>query len=124
MSEVEEVDVVVVGMGPGGEDVAGRLAEAGLKVVGVEARLVGGECPYYGCIPSKMMIRASDLLAEGRRIGELAGTAEVTPDWSKVADRIREEATDDWDDKVAADRFTGKGGILVRGRGKLTGDRE
>ncbi|GAA3231821.1 NAD(P)/FAD-dependent oxidoreductase [Actinocorallia longicatena] len=111
-------------MGPGGEDVAGRLAEAGLKVVGVESRLVGGECPYFGCVPSKMMIRASDLLAEGRRIGDLAGSAEVAPDWSKVAGRIRDEATDDWDDKVAADRFTGKGGILVRGYGSLTGERE
>ena len=46
---VETVDVVVVGMGPGGEAVAGELAAAGLSVVGVESRLVGGECPYYGC---------------------------------------------------------------------------
>ena len=67
MSE-HEVDVVVIGLGPGGEDAAGRLAEAGLRVAGVEARLVGGECPYWGCVPSKMMIRAADLLAEGRRI--------------------------------------------------------
>ena len=72
MSE-HEVDVVVIGLGPGGEDVAGRLADAGLAVAGVEARLVGGECPYWGCIPSKMMIRAANLLAEGRRIPGLAG---------------------------------------------------
>jgi pyruvate/2-oxoglutarate dehydrogenase complex dihydrolipoamide dehydrogenase (E3) component len=64
----EQVDVVVVGMGPGGEAVAGRLAEAGLAVVGVEERLVGGECPYWGCVPSKMMICAANLLAEARRI--------------------------------------------------------
>ena len=63
-----EVDVVVLGMGPGGEDAAGRLATAGLSVAGVEDRLVGGECPYWGCIPSKMMIRAANLLAEGRRV--------------------------------------------------------
>ncbi|MDX6296240.1 MAG: hypothetical protein QOI51_97, partial [Nocardioidaceae bacterium] len=53
-----EVDVVVIGLGPGGESVATKLAEAGLDVVGVDKHLVGGECPYYGCIPSKMMIRA------------------------------------------------------------------
>ena len=47
-----EVDVVVIGMGPGGEDVAGRLAESGLTVVGVERELVGGECPYWACVPS------------------------------------------------------------------------
>ena len=60
----EQADVVVVGLGPASEDVAGRLAEAGLDVVGVEAELVGGECPYWGCVPSKMMIRAANLLAE------------------------------------------------------------
>jgi len=115
-----EVDVVVIGLGPGGEYAAGRLAEAGLAVAGVEARLVGGECPYWGCIPSKMMIRAADLLAEGRRIPGLAGSSVVTPDWAPVAHRIRAEATDDWDDTVAADRFTGKGGRLFRGYGRIT----
>lgn len=117
----EQVDVVVIGMGPGGEHVAGRLAEAGLSVVGVEAELVGGECPYWGCVPSKMMIRAGNLLAEGRRIPGMAGASEVTPDWAPLARRIRDEATDDWNDQVAADRFTGKGGRLVRGRGRLAG---
>ena len=68
------VDVVVIGMGPGGEYAAEQLAEAGLTVAGVEDRLVGGECPYWGCVPSKMMIRAADLLAEGRRIPGMAGT--------------------------------------------------
>ncbi|MFD8993930.1 dihydrolipoyl dehydrogenase family protein [Streptomyces abikoensis] len=117
----EQVDVVVIGMGPGGEHVAGGLAEAGLAVVGVEAELVGGECPYWACVPSKMMIRAGNLLAEGRRIPGMAGSARVDADWAPVAARIRDEATDDWDDRVAADRFTGKGGRLVRGRGRLAG---
>jgi pyruvate/2-oxoglutarate dehydrogenase complex dihydrolipoamide dehydrogenase (E3) component len=115
-----EVDVVVLGMGPGGEDAAERLAAAGLTVAGVEARLVGGECPYWGCVPSKMMIRAANLLAEGRRIPGLAGRSQIYPDWAPVALRIREEATDNWDDKVAVDRFTGKGGILFRGHGTIT----
>jgi pyruvate/2-oxoglutarate dehydrogenase complex dihydrolipoamide dehydrogenase (E3) component len=88
-------------------------------VVGIEKELLGGECPYWGCVPSKMMIRAADALAEGRRIPALSGTSTTHPDFSIVADRIRDEATDDWDDQVAADRFTGKGGRLVRGEGRL-----
>lgn len=121
---VENVDVVVVGMGPGGEAVAGELAAAGLAVVGVEARLVGGECPYYGCVPSKMMIRAANVVAEARRVPELAGSASVAPDFSMVARRVRAEATDNWDDAVAAKRFTDKGGRLVRGVGSLSGPRQ
>ena len=121
MSATDQADVVVIGMGPGGEEVAGRLAQAGLDVVGIEKQLLGGECPYWGCIPSKMMIRAADLLAEGRRIPGMAGAATVSPDWGPVAKRIREEATDTWDDKVAVDRFVGKGGRFVRGEGRLIG---
>jgi pyruvate/2-oxoglutarate dehydrogenase complex dihydrolipoamide dehydrogenase (E3) component len=118
---IEETDIVVIGMGPGGEDAAGKLAEAGLHVMGVETRLVGGECPYWGCVPSKMMFRAASLLAEARRIPGMAGTAAVAPDWAPVAARIRDEATDSWNDKVAVDRFVGKGGHFVRGRGRITG---
>jgi pyruvate/2-oxoglutarate dehydrogenase complex dihydrolipoamide dehydrogenase (E3) component len=120
----EKVDVVVVGLGVGGEEVAGRLAEAGLSVVGVEQRLVGGECPYWGCVPSKMMIRAANLLAETRRVSGMAGSAAVSPDWAPVARRIRDEATDSWDDTVAVDRFTGKGGTFIRGSARLVGPRE
>lgn len=120
MSE-QQVDAVVIGMGPGGEEVAGRLAEAGLTVIGVESELVGGECPYWGCVPSKMMIRGSTLIAEARRADGYAGSATVTPDLGPVAKRIRAEATDDWDDTVAADRFEGKGGRLVRGSAVLDG---
>jgi pyruvate/2-oxoglutarate dehydrogenase complex dihydrolipoamide dehydrogenase (E3) component len=123
MSANEQADVVVIGLGPGGEYVAGTLAEAGLDVVGVEAELVGGECPYWGCIPSKMMIRAGNLLAEAGRIPALAGEVVVTPDWDRVAGRIRDEATDDWNDQVAADRLAAKGGRLVRGSGRLSGSR-
>ena len=83
-----EVDVVVIGLGPGGEHAAGELAEAGLAVAGVEDSLVGGECPYWGCVPSKMMIRAGNLLAEGRRIPGMAGQSRVSPDWAPVARRI------------------------------------
>lgn len=119
-----DVDVVVIGMGPGGEWAANTLAAAGLVVAGVEDRLVGGECPYWGCVPSKMMIRAADLLMEGNRVNGMSGTARIDPDWAPVARRIRDDATDDWNDKAAVDRFTGKGGILVRGHGRISGPGE
>ncbi|MCW2749993.1 MAG: pyridine nucleotide-disulfide oxidoreductase [Aeromicrobium sp.] len=116
-------DVVVVGLGPGGEALVARLAKAGLSVVAVEAELVGGECPYWGCIPSKMFIRAANALEEARRVEKLAGSVSVTPDFSLVAKRIRDEATDNWDDTVAADRIIAAGATLVRGHGRLAGDR-
>jgi pyruvate/2-oxoglutarate dehydrogenase complex dihydrolipoamide dehydrogenase (E3) component len=117
----EQVDVVVLGMGVGGELAAEGLADAGLDVVGIDRGLVGGECPYWGCIPTKMMIRAANALQETRRVDLLAGHATVQPDWGPVAARIRDEATDDWDDRVAVERFEGKGGRFVRGGGRLDG---
>ncbi len=117
----ERADVVVVGMGPGGEELAGRLAEEGLDVVGIDGRLLGGECPYWGCVPSKMMLRAAGLLAEARRVKGMAGEATVTPDWSAVSRRIREEATDNWNDHAAVERFESKGGRFIRGWGHLDG---
>jgi pyruvate/2-oxoglutarate dehydrogenase complex dihydrolipoamide dehydrogenase (E3) component len=120
MADGGTFDIIVIGLGPGGEDAAGRLAEAGLSVLGVDSGLVGGECPYWGCVPSKMMVRAADALAEAQRVDGLAGSVgDVRPDWAPVARRIREEATDDWDDRVAVERFTGKGGTFVRGHGRL-----
>ncbi len=117
----EQVDVVVIGLGVGGEEAAGRLALAGLSVVGLDPRLVGGECPYWGCVPSKMMIRAGNLIAETRRVDGMAGTATVEPDWAPVARRIREEATDTWNDQVAVDRLVGKGVTFLREPGTITG---
>ena len=114
-------DVIVIGLGPGGEDLAEALAGAGRSVLGIDQRLVGGECPYYGCIPSKMMVRGAELLAEARRVDGMAGTAEVTPDFAPVAHRIRAEATDDWDDRVAVERLEGAGATFVRGTARLAG---
>ncbi|MEO3929910.1 NAD(P)/FAD-dependent oxidoreductase [Micromonosporaceae bacterium B7E4] len=116
-----DVDVVVVGLGVGGEETANRLAAAGLSVVGIERNLVGGECPFWGCVPSKIMIRAANALAEARRVDHLAGQARVEPDWSIVAKRIREEATAGWTDDAGVERFTSKGGRFVRGSGRLVG---
>jgi pyruvate/2-oxoglutarate dehydrogenase complex dihydrolipoamide dehydrogenase (E3) component len=117
---VHECDVVVLGLGPGGEYAAGELAKAGLEVVGVDERLVGGECPYFGCIPTKMMIAAATTLHEGRRISRMAGSAQIDSSWEPVARRIRDEATDDWDDTVAVKRLESAGATFVRGRGLIT----
>lgn len=114
-------DVIVLGLGPGGEDVAEALAGAGRSVLGIDPHLVGGECPYYGCIPSKMMVRGAEVLTEGRRVKDLAGSAEVHPDFAPVAHRIRAEATDDWDDRVAVERLENAGAAFVRGAARLAG---
>lgn len=72
-SHESNADVVVLGVGTSGEDISLRLLGAGLDVVGIEAALVGGECPYWACLPSKMMIRAANALQEARRINGLGG---------------------------------------------------
>jgi pyruvate/2-oxoglutarate dehydrogenase complex dihydrolipoamide dehydrogenase (E3) component len=118
----QAADVVVIGLGPGGEEVASRLAEAGLAVVGIERELVGGECPYWGCIPSKMIVRAAETLAEAGRVDLLAGSAQVRSDYTPVARRIR-LSTDGWDDTAAVQRFEKAGGRFVRGRAVLVGPR-
>ena len=73
--QTRTVDVVVLGLGPGGEYAANKLGRAGLEVAAVDELLVGGECPFFGCTPSKLMVRAADLLAEARRVDGLAGRA-------------------------------------------------
>src|SRR3954451_2879712 len=117
-----DFDLIVVGLGPGGEHVALKAAEAGLRVLGIEERLVGGECPYYGCVPSKMMIAAAHTLREAGRVNTMAGSSTLAPDSSPVATGIRDEATDDWDDTVAVKRLEDSGATFLRGRGVLAGD--
>ncbi|MGH2757560.1 MAG: dihydrolipoyl dehydrogenase family protein [Actinomycetota bacterium] len=115
---MSEHDVIVIGMGVGGEEVARRLAEGGLDVLAVERKLVGGECPYWGCIPSKIMVRAGDSLAEAARIMGLAGDAKISPDWAPVARRVR-EATADWNDEIAVKRHEDKGETFLRGEARI-----
>ncbi|WP_375502373.1 dihydrolipoyl dehydrogenase family protein [uncultured Jatrophihabitans sp.] len=116
-----DFDLIVLGLGPGGEDLAEQVAKAGKSVLGIDERLVGGECPYFGCIPSKMILRAADVLAESRRVDQLAGHASDEPDFGVVAERISSEATDDWDDRVAVERLEESGATFRRGSGKLAG---
>ncbi|MGZ4452450.1 MAG: dihydrolipoyl dehydrogenase family protein [Nocardioides sp.] len=118
-----DADLVVIGTGPGGETLANRAATAGLKVIVVEKHLVGGECPYYGCIPSKMMLRAAHALTEAHRAGELAGTVTIEPSFAPVAKRVAEQATDHWDDTVAVRRLEDAGATVIHGTGRLDGTR-
>jgi pyruvate/2-oxoglutarate dehydrogenase complex dihydrolipoamide dehydrogenase (E3) component len=119
---MSEHDAIVIGMGVAGEEVAGRLAEGGLDVLAIERKLVGGECPYWGCIPSKIMVRAADSLAEAARVTGLAGEARISPEWAPVARRVR-DTTADWNDDVAVERHEKKGERLLRGEARLVGPR-
>lgn len=119
----QEADVIVLGLGTCGEELSGRLALAGLDVVGVEPELIGGECPFWACLPTKLMVQSARRLQEARRVNGDAGRAEVTPDWGQVAARIREQVTGGWDDSMAVQRFERRGGQLVRGRGSFDGPR-
>jgi pyruvate/2-oxoglutarate dehydrogenase complex dihydrolipoamide dehydrogenase (E3) component len=113
-----DVDVVVIGAGPVGENVADRAHQQGLSAAVVEAGLVGGECSYYACIPSKALLRPVDLLAATHRVpGVEAGPIDV----AKVLARRDQFA--DPDDSGQADWLSGAGITLLRGHGRLAGER-
>src|ERR687887_1144974 len=115
-------DVVVVGAGPAGEVAAGRLAERGLEVAIAEDRLVGGECSYWACMPSKSLLRPYEALAEGRRIPGAAQAATGTLGVQAVLDR-RDDVIHDLDDSVQLPWLEDRGVTLVRGVGALAGER-
>ncbi len=119
---MEEFDVVVIGGGPAGENVAGRCADAGLRVALVERELVGGECSYWGCIPSKTLIRPGDAVASARRVPG-AAAAVAGPIDVAAAFAWRDEMTGGWRDAGALPWLLGKGITLVRGSGRLSGER-
>jgi pyruvate/2-oxoglutarate dehydrogenase complex dihydrolipoamide dehydrogenase (E3) component len=116
-------DVVVIGAGPGGEVAAGRLADAGLEVAIVEDRKVGGECSFWACMPSKSLLRPAEILAEARRI---PGAAEATGGELDVAAVLarRDEVIHDLDDSAQLPWLEDRGITLIRGWGRLDGERQ
>jgi pyruvate/2-oxoglutarate dehydrogenase complex dihydrolipoamide dehydrogenase (E3) component len=119
----ELYDLIVVGLGVGGSEVASQAAAGGLAVAAVEQNLVGGECPYWGCIPSKVMVRAADTLAEAARVDQLAGRAQIVPEWATVARRVR-GTTEGWSDASAAKQLCESGATLIRGQASILGPNE
>jgi pyruvate/2-oxoglutarate dehydrogenase complex dihydrolipoamide dehydrogenase (E3) component len=118
----DQFDVVVVGAGPAGENAAGRCADGGLSVVLVERELVGGECSYWGCIPSKTLIRPGDVLAAARRVPGAAAAVTGRVDVAAALAR-RDYMTSGWHDDGQLPWLAEKGIVLVRGTGRLAGER-
>ncbi len=115
-------DVVVVGGGAVGENVADRAGRRGLRVVLVEAELVGGECSYWACMPSKALLRPGAVLAAARDVPGAAAAAVGPLDVAAVLAR-RDAMTSHWHDAGQADWVAGAGIALVRGRARFTGPR-
>ena len=114
--------MVIIGAGPGGEVAAGRLAKAGLEVAIVEDRKVGGECSFWACMPSKALLRPAEALAEARRVPGAAEAATGALDVQAVLDR-RDEIIHDVDDSSQLPWLEDKGIDLIRGWGRLDGEK-
>jgi dihydrolipoamide dehydrogenase len=122
VSDEREVDVVVLGAGPSGEVIAGRLAEHDVEVAIVEDRLVGGECSFWACMPSKALLRPAQALAEVKRV---PGAREAVTGELDVAAALerRTEVVHGWDDSAQLPWLEDRGVQLVRGHGHLAGER-
>lgn len=117
-----ETDVIVIGAGPVGENVADRARAAGLEVVVVEHELVGGECSYWACVPSKTLLRSAAALRAARRVPGAAEAATGELDVDAVL-RRRDYWVSDWDDHGAVGWLDSVGIELERGHGRLDGPR-
>ncbi len=117
----QQFDVICLGGGVAGEAIAGGLQGSGLTLAVVERELVGGECPYWGCVPSKTLLRSGETLSEADRARALAASrVEWTVDFPKVSTRVMWMASDLNDSRPAA-ALEATGATLVRGEGRLTG---
>jgi dihydrolipoamide dehydrogenase len=115
-------DVIVIGGGSAGENIAGRCTDCGASIAIVEADLVGGECSYWACMPSKTLLRPGEVLEEARRVPGAAAAVTGTLDVDAVF-AWRDDITAHWDDEAQARWVLNAGAELVRGRGRLVGPR-
>ena len=113
----ERFDVVILGMGPGGEVAAGRLISAGKKVAVVEKELIGGECAYWACIPSKTLLRPPEVKGEAERA---FGTSTPTLGLKELFD-YRDWMIRNLDDSGQVKGYEGKGATVVKGKGRVAG---
>ncbi|OEJ34683.1 dihydrolipoyl dehydrogenase family protein [Streptomyces subrutilus] len=123
MTEAVEYDVVVLGGGPAGENVADRTRAAGLSTALVESELVGGECSYWACVPSKALLRPVLARADARRVPGLAGAVEGPLDTAAVLAH-RDYWTGNWKDEGQIDWLDSIGAHVYRGHGRLYGVRK
>lgn len=115
-------DVIVLGAGPGGENVADRVRAGGLSCAVVESELVGGECSFWACMPSKALLRPAQALADARRVSGAAQAVAGSVDAAATLAR-RNDFVKNWDDAGQVDWVAGIGAELVRGHGRLDGTR-
>jgi pyruvate/2-oxoglutarate dehydrogenase complex dihydrolipoamide dehydrogenase (E3) component len=118
-----ECDLIVIGAGPVGENIADRARQGGLRTIIVESELVGGECSYWACMPSKALLRAGAAL---RAAGDVDGARQAVTGGVDVASalRRRDAAVHEWNDSSQVEWLEGAGIDLVRGHGRISGERE